>query len=37
VPKIATNGHKHTVIALLEVAGGEIAGLPMSEAPVEVL
>ena len=37
VPKIATNGHKHTVIALLEVAGGEIVGLPNSETPAAVL
>jgi DNA-directed RNA polymerase subunit K/omega len=37
VPKIATNGHKPTVVALLEVAGGEIAGLPRSEAPAEVV
>jgi DNA-directed RNA polymerase subunit K/omega len=28
IPKIATNGHKPTVVALLEVAGGEIAEVP---------
>lgn len=36
VPKIATNGHKHTVIALLEVAGGAIAEVPRVEGVVEV-
>jgi DNA-directed RNA polymerase subunit K/omega len=35
VPKIATNGHKHTVVALLEVAGGEIAEVPRAEVPAE--
>jgi DNA-directed RNA polymerase subunit K/omega len=36
VPKIATNGHKPTVVALLEVAGGEIARVP-SEGAAEVV
>jgi DNA-directed RNA polymerase subunit K/omega len=36
IPKIATNGHKHTVIALLEVAGGAIAEVPKAEGPAEV-
>jgi DNA-directed RNA polymerase subunit K/omega len=36
LPKIDTNGHKHTVVALLEVAGGEIVGLPKIEGVVEV-
>lgn len=35
LPKIETNGHKHTVVALLEVAGGAIAEAPRAEEPAE--